>query len=405
MRLVVQKFGGSSLSTTNIRQSAVEHIIAAKNEGYCPVVVVSARGRRGDHYATDTLLEYVRDVATTPSPREADLFISCGEVLSACILAAEIIKRGVRAVSLTGPQAGIITDGTYGQAEIIRIKKDRILRLVQDGNIIVIAGFQGISEDGEINTLGRGGSDTTAVALGAALEAEIVEIYSDVNAVMTADPRLVPDAKPIQNIGYQEVLQMAREGAKVVHPRAVDIALQYNLPLLLKKTGSTAPGTLVTHKKAQEDKSFISREKVVNGITHVTNLAQVRVHAPLASGQELEEMLQKLSDAGVSIDLINLSPQEKMFTVPETDCDKVKLVMDQLTYDAVVVTGYAKVTVVGTGMRGIPGVMARVVSALNRANAEILQTADSHMNISCLIPADNVTAAVKALHLEFNLSD
>jgi aspartate kinase len=406
MKLIVQKFGGSSLGTADIREKAVEHIIAAKADGRIPVVVVSAMGRSGDPYATDTLLDLFRKVASpTPPARETDLLISCGEILSACILSAELNKRDVRSVALTGAQAGIITDGVFGHAEIVRIKKERILRLAQDGNVVIVAGFQGSSEDGEINTLGRGGSDTTAVALGAALEAEVVEIYSDVDAVMTADPRLVPEAKPIHNIGYQEVLQMAREGAKVIHPRAVDIALQYNLPLLLKKTGSIETGTLVTHKKVQADKSFISREKVVNGITHMAGLAQVRIEASLASGNELEEILQRLSAAGISIDLINLSPQEKMFTIPRTDCDQVKAVLAELGYHAGVKTGFAKVTVVGAGMRGIPGVMARVVSALNRINTEILQTADSHLNISCLIPEKDMQAAVNALHMEFHLND
>lgn len=405
MRLIVQKFGGSSLATSELRHHVAEHILGAKKEGQEPVVVVSAMGRKGAPYATDTLLEMLREMWPTPPARETDLVISCGEIISAAIMAAEIASRGAKAVALTGWQAGIITDGVFGQAEIIRIKKDRILRLIQDGNIVIVAGFQGISDDWEVNTLGRGGSDTSAVALGAALEAELVEIYSDVDSVMTADPRLVPEAKPIKNIGYQEVLQMAREGAKIIHPRAVDIALQYNLPLLLKKTGSYDKGTLVTHKKPLADKSFLSQVRLVNGITHLTGLAQVRIQAPVSGGRQLEEILGKLSAAGISIDLINLSPQEKMFTVPAVDSERVKLVLSGLGFDTAVSTGYAKVTVVGSGMRGIPGVMARVVSALNRAQTEIMQTSDSHMSISCLIPEENTKAAVLALHQEFGLND
>ena len=192
-----------------------------------------------------------------------------------CALPICLSGKGIPAVALSGAQAGITTDGEYGQAEIIRIKKEKILRFLQDGNVVVVAGFQGASEEGEINTLGRGGSDTSAVALGAALEVEMVEIYSDVDSVMTADPRIVPEAKPIRDIGYQEVLQMAREGAKVIHPRAVDIALQYNIPLHLKKTGVFQRGTVVAHKKAHHEKAFLPRLKVVSGITHVTGLAQV----------------------------------------------------------------------------------------------------------------------------------
>lgn len=405
MRLIIQKFGGSSLHSKEIREKAIKHILVARENGYAPVVVVSAMGRQGDPYATDTLLDYLRQGGTLLPSRESDLVVSCGEVISAAVMAIQINSHDVKAVALTGMQAGIVTDGVYNHAEIIRIKKEKILRLAQDDKIVVVAGFQGGSEDGEITTLGRGGSDTTAVALGAALEAEEVEIYSDVDAVMTADPRLVPEAKPIQNLGYQEVLQMSREGAKVIHPRAVDIALQYNLPLRLKKTGSYDSGTLVTHKKAHCDKSFISREKVVTGITHVTGLAQVRILAPGIAGSEIETMLQKLSEDGISIDLINFSPQEKMFTVPDTDAERAKKVLSVFGYAAMLNSGFAKVSVVGAGMRGIPGVMARVVSAMNKAHAEILQTADSHLNISCLIPEKSVAAAVKALHLEFHLDE
>ncbi|MCR3923470.1 MAG: aspartate kinase [Firmicutes bacterium] len=402
MHLLVQKYGGSSLVTPELRQQVVTHIMQAHKEKKKIVVVVSALGRWGDSYATDTILDFLQQISATPPLREKDLLLACGEQIAAAVLAVEVSEAGYAAVALTGWQAGIITDGTYGNADIIRIKKERILRLLHDGKIVIVAGFQGITEDGEITTLGRGGSDTSAVALAAALEAQRVEIYSDVDAVMTADPRLVPEAKPIQNIGYQEVLQMAREGAKVIHPRAVDIALQYNIPLLLRKTGAEEMGTLVTHQRVSDGRSFMAKAKVVTGITNVSGLAQVRV-LPDANGQQLEEILEKLWAADISIDLISLSPQEKMFTVFAVEQEKVESILSSLGYEVQVKRGYAKITVVGSGMRGIPGVMARIVTALNRAQTPILQTADSHLNISCLIPESNVTAAVRALHLEFGL--
>jgi aspartate kinase len=405
MRLIVQKFGGSSLATHELRQKAVSHISAAAKDGISPVVVVSAMGRHGDAYATDTMLAMIREITPTATGRETDLILSCGEIISAAMLAIELQAQGLPAAALTGWQAGIITDGVYSHAEILRIKKERLLKLAIAGVIPVVAGFQGVSENGEVNTLGRGGSDTSAVALGAAIEAEMVEIYSDVDSVMTADPRLVPEARPIKNIGYQEVLQLAREGAKVIHPRAVDIALQYNLPISLKKTGEDSAGTLVTHKKAMDDMGFVARDRVVNGITHITGLAQIRLHAPQAAGGEIETMLEKISETGISIDLINLSPYEKMFTVPAHDAQKTAEILSSLGYEAQATTGFAKVSVVGSGMRGIPGVMARVVKALNSAGTEIVQTADSHLNISCLIPEKKVTDAVKALHLEFRLNE
>jgi aspartate kinase len=405
LRLIVQKFGGSSLHSEDLRRQVLEHVLEARRSGYSPVVVVSAMGRKGEPYATDTLLEFIRNVNPMPSLRETDLLISCGEIIAAATLAAQMTGAGLEAVALSGWQAGIITDGMFGQAEIIRIKKERILKLAADGIVVVVAGFQGASEQGEINTLGRGGSDTTAVALAAALESELVEIYSDVDTVMTADPRLVPEAKPIKNIGYQEVLQMAREGAKVIHPRAVDIALQYNLPLLLKKTGEKGSGTFVSHKKAREDRIFVPRGRLVSGITQVEGLAQVRLLEPQSSSEQLEEILSTLASSGISIDLISFSPQEKMFTVPAAEAKRVSEALAAKGCAAAVEKGFAKVSVVGSGMRGIPGVMARVVTALNRAGTEILQTADSHLSISCLIQENEVPGAVKSLHLEFGLGE
>jgi len=403
LRLVVQKFGGSSLATASLRQKVVWHVKQAKAKGYSLVVVVSALGRKGDPYATDTLQDFLAQTVPALPPRETDLLLSCGECIAAAVVAAELQHAGCNAVALTGWQAGIITDEHFGRAEIKRIKKENLLRLLQDDKIAVVAGFQGVTEEGEITTLGRGGSDITAVALGAALEADFVEIYSDVAAVMTADPRLVPEAKPIMHMGYQEILQMAQEGAKVIHPRAVDIALQYNLPLVLKKTGEDSEGTVVSHQQQRENFSF-HRPQIVTGITHITGLAQVQILADLSEAK-LEEVLAALSKEGISIDLISFSPEEKMFTIDAKQSKKAAQLLQDLGITAKVEPGFAKVTVVGSGMRGTPGVMLRVVTALNKAKTQIMQTADSHVNISCLVREEHVAAAVRALHAEFALHE
>ncbi len=407
MRLIIQKFGGSSLYSRELRSLAAEHVLAAKSDGCDPIVVVSAMGRKGEPYATDTLLDLIQKENDEPSLRETDLLLSCGEQISSCILATHLAGAGHKAVALSGGQAGIITNGVYGQADIIRIKKERILKYISDGFIVVIAGFQGVSEQGEVNTLGRGGSDTTAVALAAALEAEMVEIYSDVDAVMTADPRLVPDARPIKNLGYHDVLQMVREGAKVIHPRAVEIALQYNVPLLLKRTGAKCGGTLVSYKKGNIEKIFIPKERAISGITHIDGLAQVRLlQNDAGNGQELEEILEKLDAGKVHIDLVSITPQGKMFTIPAKEAKKVSETLAAAGYQAEVKRGFAKVTVVGSGLRGTQGgVMARVITALKRAGADILQTADSNLSISCLIHETNLADSVKSLHLEFGLGN
>lgn len=403
--VIVQKFGGTSLATKAVRQEALQHIIQAKKTGSSPVVVVSAMGRRGDAFATDTLLEFMQSVAGKVPPREMDLALSCGEIIAAAVVASGIREAGFNAVALTGWQAGIITDNNFGQAEIIRIKSERLFRCLQEGIIPVIAGFQGVTEDGEITTLGRGGSDTTAVALAAALEAEAAEIYSDVDAVMTADPRLVPEAKPIANAGYQEILQMAQEGARVIHPKAVSIAMQYNMPLLLKKTGSREKGTLVTYKKARGNNTIFGDVRTVTGITHLAGVAQVIIATPGLTGKEIETILSGLSAKGISIDLICLSPEINKFVVAREKSADAACIINSLGFAAKTVEGLAKVTLVGAGMRGIPGVMARIVAALNRVKATILQTADSHLSISCLIHEDKMAAAVRALHREFALSE
>lgn len=403
MNILVQKFGGTSLADGEKRRHVVRHIINAKEKGTFPVVVVSAMGRAPAPYATDSLLALLNSVNPAAPPRERDLLASCGEIISASVLVAELAGEKHKAVALCGWQAGIITDGVHGQAQIVRIRKDALMTLLKKEIIPVVAGFQGVSEENEVTTLGRGGSDTTAVALGAALGAKAVEIYSDVDAVMTADPRLVPEAKPIKNIGYQELLQLAREGAKVVHPSAVDIALQFNLPLILKKTGHDDAGTRVSHP-GQGERGFLSKVKVVSGITYVMDLAQVRIIHSGLDGSQLEQVLERLAKEGISIDLINISPGEKMFTVPEADAGRVKEAFRELDILAEIRSGFAKVSVVGSGMRGTPGVMATVVKALNIAGTEILQTADSHLSISCLVKNEDVSEALRALHLEFGLS-
>lgn len=403
MKILVQKFGGTSLADAEKRRQVVRHVIQARGKGFSPVVVVSAMGRAPAPYATDTLLALLAEANPAAPPRERDLLVSCGEIISASVLAAELAREKQKARALCGWQAGIVTDGVHGQAQIIRIRKDALLTLLQKEVIPVVAGFQGISEENEVTTLGRGGSDTTAVALGAALGAKAVEIYSDVDAVMTADPRLVPEAKPIEDISYHELLQLAREGARVVHPSAVDIAMQYNLPLILKKTGQESEGTRVSHFK-HSDRGFLSKAKVVSGITYVMNLTQVKITQGGLDGRQLEQVLKRLAQDGISIDLINISPGEKMFTVPDADAERVREAFKELEVPAEIRSGFAKVSVVGSSMRGIPGVMATVVKALNSAGTEILQTADSHLSISCLIKNEDISEALRALHLEFGLS-
>ncbi|KXG77547.1 Aspartokinase [Fervidicola ferrireducens] len=396
MRIVVQKFGGTSLATRDARKLVVERIIKTKEEGYSPVVVVSAIGRKGDPYATDTLLSLLDETGGYAPGREKDLLISCGEVISAALIASLLAARGYKARAFTGGQAGIITDDNFGNAMIKEVKADALLDAIKQGCIPVIAGFQGITENGDVTTLGRGGSDTTAAALGAALGAEWVDIFTDVEGIMTADPKIVKGAHILETITYQEVTEMAYNGARVIHPRAVEIAMQRNIPLRVRSTFCDSPGTLITCKPC-----WIS-ERLVTGIAHIPHLAQVVIKVS-QDRDEQEKIFDTLAKAGISIDLINVFPGLKVFTIKE---DQVKRTVEELEKIGIipqVTKSLTKVTVVGVGMRGVPGVMARIVKALERENIEILQTSDSNSTISCLVRSENAERAITALHEEFEL--
>lgn len=404
MRTIVQKFGGTSVAAPVGRQRAADRVEAAYKDGLRPVVVVSAMGRAGDPYATDTLLKLADDACPEPAPRELDLLLSCGEIIAIVVMAGTLRARGVPAVALTGGQAGILTDESFGNARILRVDPGPLSRLLQDGQVPVVAGFQGVTERGLVTTLGRGGSDTTAAAVGGALRAEVVEIYTDVDGIKTADPRLVPEARTLPVTTYDEVAQMAHMGAKVVHPRAVELAMQGNVPLRVRSTFADGPGTLVTYSLEAAGGLLpqVQPAGAVTGVTHVLNLAQVSVQTEPGDPRGLE-LFRFLADAQISIDLINVYPDRKVFCVEERLAERARAILQGLGFAAQVRTGLAKVSAVGAGMRGRPGVMATVAESLQQAGVEILQTADSHVTISCLVARAEVEKAVRALHEGFGL--
>ena len=404
MRIIVQKFGGTSVSTPGQREAAVNHVFDAISQGYRPVVVVSAMGRAGDPYATDTLLGLAEAVGPRTNPRELDLVAMCGEIISSVVMVNTLRARGIEACAFTGAQAGIFTDHNHTAAGIVRLNPSRIVQALEGGKVAVVAGFQGITEDGEVTTLGRGGSDTTAAALGVALRAEVIEIYTDVEGVKTADPRIVPEAKTIDQITYHEISQMAHEGAKVVHPTAVEIAMSKNIPLRVRSTFSTSPGTLISSAPREEAAwPELHPTKVITGVTHMPGVAQIRVDTPSGDYAEELRIFTALADAGVSVDLINVSPERKSFIVKEDSADRARAVLADLGFQVVLKRGCAKVSVVGAGMRGVPGVMANVVKGLVKAGVRILQTSDSHLTISCLVEQADMEKAVRALHEQFGL--
>lgn len=400
MKILIQKFGGTSVSTEERRDLVVEKIKKAREEGYSPVVVVSAMGRKGQPYATDTLLSLVSQEFRNSNPLAADLLMSCGEIISTVIMCDDLKENGIAAVPLTGGQAGIITDNKYNNASIVKVNPERILNLINEDKVPVIAGFQGISEGGYITTLGRGGSDTTASIMGAALNAEEIQIYTDVDGIMTADPRIVADASLIDEISYNEVFQLADEGAKVIHPRAVEIAMKANIPLVIKNTLSDCRGTVISNFKKQ------NQDSVIIGITAMNDRVQVTTEtAKNAGNRNYPNLLEEIANNRISIDLINIFPKEKVFTIDKKDLNAFTDLMEKLEIEYSLIEDCSKISVIGSRIRGVPGVMAKIIKALESEGVTVLQTADSHTTIWCLVKSSDAEKAIVALHQDFNLGN
>ncbi len=405
MGIIVQKFGGTSVATPEARALVVKKIQLARAAHYSPVVVVSAMGRKGECYATDTFMELAQSTYKDIASRELDQILYCGEMISAVLMAGTLQAAGLDAVMLTGGQAGIITDNNFNNARILKIDGTRILNLVKKGIIPIVCGFQGVSIDYELTTLGRGGSDTTAAALGAALDADMIEIYTDVDGIMTADPRIVSNAKILDCISYGEVCQLAHQGAKVIHPRAVEIAMQKSIPLVVKSTFSDAPGTLITNVTPEDTKETAVSDRIATGVTYINNIAQIKISLHDANNNIAGfNIFKSMSDNGISVDLINVHPGQIMFTVAEDLAEKATLKLHEFGCDVQTTLGCAKVSVVGGGINGVPGVMANFVEALATNDIPILQTVDSHTSISVLIKNAFIQPAVTALHEKFKLS-
>lgn len=364
-------------------------------------------GRYGAPYATDTLLAVAREVCTEINPREQDLLLSCGELISTVIMVQALKLHHVEARAFTGGTAGIITDSNFGDAHIIEVNPEKVLACLQQKQVAVVAGFQGKTQEGEVTTLGRGGSDTTAAALGVALAAEAVEIYTDVNGVMTTDPHLVPEAKLLKVMTYEELCEMAHLGAKVIHPRAVEIAMRGRVPLKIRSVHSDQEGTLISDRDPARPGLELKSDRMVTGLTHIPDLAQFDLAClenANSSGKTLE-VFNRLAEARISVDMIQVTPEQITFTVQESLFDQTISVLEQTGLPFKAAKGFAKVAIVGAGIRGVPGVMARVVEGLYKAQVPLFQTADSHTNIACLVKKEDMITALRALHEEFGLDD
>ena len=304
---------------------------------------------------------------------------------------------------MTGGQAGLITNENHGNAQIIAMKPNRILELLEQDQVVIVTGFQGKTSQDELTTLGRGGSDTSATALGAALKAEIVDIFTDVNGILTADPRIVEDAKPLQRVSFTEICNMAHNGAKVIHPRAVEVAMQANIPIRVRSTFTKEEGTLVTASDNTTSEMNHVKDRFVTGIAHFTNITQIQVAAVDGEFDLQLRVFKTMAQHQISVDFINVNPSGVVYTVFDHEAERAIQLLKAQGYEPKFTSGCAKVSVIGGGMNGVPGIMAHIVEALTVEDIRILQSADSNTTIWVLVQGVDMIKSVRALHRKFNL--
>jgi aspartate kinase len=408
MSIVVQKYGGSSVADADGIKRVARRIVDTRQAGHEVVVVVSAMGD-----STDDLRDLAEQVSPTPPPRELDMLLTAGERISMALLAMAIAELGHKAQSFTGSQAGVITDSAHGRAKIIDITPGRIEKAIGGGAIAIVAGFQGVSQDTkDITTLGRGASDTTAVALAAALGAEVCEIYSDVDGVFTADPRLVPTARKLDHVSTEEMLEMAASGAKILHLRCVEYARRYHIPVHVRSSFSQKEGTWILPTPEGADDM---EQAIIAGIAHDRSEAKITVVGVPDKVGEAARIFEALAEVEVNLDMVvqNISAQatgltDISFTLPREDGQTAMAALaklrsdvgyDHLMYDDEI----GKVSLIGAGMRSHPGITARFFAALANAGVNIEMISTSEIRISVIVDEKDVSAAVQATHTAFDL--
>lgn len=405
MALIVKKFGGSSVGSTEKIMNVAKRIIEEKKPGDQIVMVVSAMGD-----TTDDLIELAKGINSNPYQysREMDMLLTTGEQVSISLLTMAFKSLGQKAISLTGPMVGMRTNSVHTKGKIVDIKPSRVRKELDKGKIVVVAGFQGADEKGDPVTLGRGGSDTSAVALAGALKADACEIYTDVDGVYSADPRLVPDARKMKEITYDEMLEMARLGAGVMQPRSVEMGMYFNIPIHVRSTFTNKPGTMIREAYTMEEKDFLIR-----GVAHDSNVAKVAVLGVPNDPGVAHAIFSALSEKNIAVDMIVQSIRnieknvtDMVFTITQDDLAEAKKIVDgvaeKLHAVAVLIEeDVAKVSIVGAGMLGNPGIATRMFGALADAKVNIDAISTSEISISCLIKGSQLKEAANAIHKEF----
>jgi aspartate kinase len=402
--IVVQKYGGTSVAGPAEIKRVARRVVETAEQGNQVCVVVSAMGD-----TTDRLLDLAREVSSDPHPREQDMLLTSGERISMALVAMAINDLGFEAASFTGSQAGIVTDTTHGKARIVEMRRGRVHEALGEGKIAIVAGFQGVSTSFDVTTLGRGGSDTTAVALASALDADVCEIYTDVDGVYTADPRIVPTARKRSQVSYEEMLELAASGARVLALRSVEYARNHGVKLHVRSSFKPDEGTWVLREDDMLEQAIIS------GIAHDTSEARVTMHKVPDQPGVAARMFEPLAEAGINIGEIfqNTSTEglaDISFTLPENDLQRAEPILDALSRE-IGAQGFdgnrdiAKVTVVGAGMKSNPGVAAAIFSALADAGINIEMISTSSIRVSCVVPAGEASRAVNVIHERLRLAE
>ncbi|MYA49413.1 MAG: aspartate kinase [Chloroflexi bacterium] len=407
MAVLVQKYGGTSVGDAAKIRHVAERIAAARRAGNSIAVVVSAMGD-----TTDRLIDLAESISAAPDPRELDVLLSTGELVSCTLVTMALREIGEEAVSMSGAQAGIRTDTAHGSASIVEFDAERVQQALDAGRIVIVAGFQGVTHEMDVTTLGRGGSDTTAVALAAALGAERCEVYTDVDGIYTADPRIVPDARKLSEIGYEEMLELASYGAKM-HPRSIELAAWYNTPVLVASSARDVPGTLI-HEVAPEGEGMEVANKV-RGVTYERGVARITLRAVPDRPGIAAAVFEPLAESNISVDTIvqNASAErltDLSFTVDRSDLRSALEVTEGVAGtigagECVSHDNLGQVSIVGTGMQNAPGVAAVMFSALAEAGVNIEMITTSQIRITCVVDEAQVNDAVRTLHDAFELGE
>lgn len=406
MALIVQKYGGTSVADPERIRAVADHVAYTQQHGNQVVVVVSAMGK-----TTDNLLSLAQQVSDVHPGREMDMLLTTGERISMALLCMALAGRGIDAVSFTGSQVGIITDTVHTKAKILEVQGDRVREALNSGKVVVVAGFQGVSTDREITTLGRGGSDTTAVALAAALDADVCEIYTDVTGVFSADPRIVPQARKLSRLNFEEMLEMAGAGSKVLALRSVEFARNHNVPLHVRSSFTWEHGTMVTGDPTEGDSTM--EEPIISGVVHDASESKVTVAGVPDRPGVSAALFEPLANANVNVDMIvqntsKAGTTDISFTVPKADIkvaeEIVSKVAKEIQADGVShEANIAKVSLVGAGMKTSPGVAAKMFRVLADNGVNIHMISTSTIRISVVVTADDMERAVRALHTAFDL--